>query len=232
MLGLSISDCVFSFSSWFLSQWPIPSDNVHDNIYWGNVGNQATCQAQGFMTQLGGFSSGSYSCMLSIYYLLQIKYKWSETKLQKAEPYFHGGIWGLSLIAAIVPLFKDVYNQEILFCHIQSYPIWCDAIEGFECIRGNDVFILKLILFVIPSGIYLLTITFCMGSIIAHVAKQERAIMRISISEGRGERNKSTKKVAKRALKYVAAYLSTWVPFIMTFIALKRSQKNVKQRSD
>ena len=61
----SISICDLSSSFWLaLSTWPIPRDS---GLFWA-VGNDRTCNVQGFFTQFG-ISSSFYNASISIYFL-------------------------------------------------------------------------------------------------------------------------------------------------------------------
>ena len=79
MLTLSIFDLLGSLAIAFTTL-PLPTK---DYMY-GSKGNNATCTAQGFFIQLGTTSS-FVSVSLALYYLLRIKYSWSERKIQKEK---------------------------------------------------------------------------------------------------------------------------------------------------
>lgn len=221
MLGLSISDCVISFSAYVLSTWPLPNDYVHDNLVWGNVGNRGTCQAQGFMVQFWGFCSAYYTAMLTFHFLLYIKYQWKEADFRKIEPYLHVAIWSCAFISAAIPVFKDLYNPEMMFCYIQSYPYGCHFADGFECINGDNLSIYLWSLFFIPVMICFIIITTSLSILVLHTWKQEKRIMRLSqISSQQNhdrESRRLTKIVYRRASKYVLSFIFIWSPEI-TFL--------------
>jgi len=46
LLGLCFADVVAA-TGFFLSTWPIPMDNIYSDYFWGERGNQTTCNFQG-----------------------------------------------------------------------------------------------------------------------------------------------------------------------------------------
>jgi len=157
MLGLSIFDCIISFFAWFLTTWPQPKDTIHSNFLWGNVGNDATCEAQGFMTQIGGHTTANFTAMLTIYYLLTVKYSWKEKDFRKIEPFLYFVVIGSGIASATTLLVKGLFNPGLQFCYINNYPFSC---VGDECIRGREKYKFQIILYIIPVTIDLLLLYF------------------------------------------------------------------------
>jgi hypothetical protein len=115
LLGMSIADISSSF--WLaLSTWPIPEET---GILWAS-GNTMTCTFQGFFTQFG-ISSPLYNASLSIYYLLVIRYGWTEEQMQRIEPFLHGVplLWGLG--TGVAGLFLTIFNSANLWCWVAPY---------------------------------------------------------------------------------------------------------------
>lgn len=76
------------------------------------------CKAQGFMVQLTVVSGPVYSGLLTLYYLLTIRYGWKEDRTKKVEPYMHALAILLGLSTAIVGLVLDLYHNAGLWCWI------------------------------------------------------------------------------------------------------------------
>jgi len=223
ILGLSISDCIVSIFGWFITTWLIPKDYLQDQTVWGNNGTWGTCDAQGFLVHVGGFCSAYYTALLTFYYLLSVKYEWKEQDFRKKARYFHGGIWGFAFISATILLVKGLFNPEIPFCYIQSYPFGCEFADDIECIRGENLLIYQLVLFFGPVCIAFSILSYSMGALIIHARKQETRIMRLSTvvsSPNESESRRLSKMVFKRALRYVAAYLIVWFPSAMYLAAI------------
>lgn len=105
VLGLSISDLCTSII-WILTPLFMPADSGAV----GAIGNQTTCNIQGFTVTLFNASAVLYMCALQLQYLLTIKYGWSETRIRGVERYMHGIPWLLGLAAAITQLSLKLFN--------------------------------------------------------------------------------------------------------------------------
>lgn len=84
LLGMSISDCIGNLV-FFAGTWPIPKES---NVY-GAMGTEFTCTVQGFFDQIVGTATPGYNIVLSIYYLLVVRYGWNEHRVKRVEPYMH-----------------------------------------------------------------------------------------------------------------------------------------------
>jgi hypothetical protein len=123
LCALSLMDLVSSFS-YFLSTWPIPADSAYKGV-WGSpynyaaVGNKATCTAQGFGIQLGVTASAFYNVMLSVHYILTIRFNFSEHELKtRCQPCMLSIPLVLGLALSIPGLFLGIYNDSNLWCWI------------------------------------------------------------------------------------------------------------------
>lgn len=107
LLAMSIIDVIES--SWnFCSTWPIPRGTRGVAFAAGNV---TTCTAQGFILEFG-LAIPMLNMCLSIYYLLVIKYSWSEDKIRKrAEPWFHGVSLCVALAFALAGIPMKLYSM-------------------------------------------------------------------------------------------------------------------------
>ena len=123
LLGLSVSDFILSII-WILTPLFMPSES---GAVWA-VGNQTTCNVQGFIVTLFNASAILYMCALQLQYLLTIRYGWTEGKVRrKVEPYMHGIPWCLGLSAAITQLALKLFNPADWDCWIAPYPADCTS---------------------------------------------------------------------------------------------------------
>jgi len=120
----------------------VPSDTVSsfgNKVYLAS-GNVQTCTTQGFFASLGVAASMSYYATLMVLYLLSVKHNWSENKMSniRFRMYFILPPTIISLIAAVPPLFFEMYNWAGLYsCFLAPYPIDCGH-EGYpDCERGH-----------------------------------------------------------------------------------------------
>jgi len=126
MLGISISDAVLSTAISFATL-PMPKDMIYefDGIV---MGNTATCNAQGFFFAFGAFATMWYTLSLTTYYMLSIRYKWSDARFaRRIEKVLHFFSLGYSVSLALILLFLDFYNPTPLdaWCTVISVPWWC-----------------------------------------------------------------------------------------------------------
>jgi hypothetical protein len=83
----------------------------------GSIGNDATCGFQGFLFQIG-IASDYYSVLLRIYFLLVVKYNWTERKFSKVAKWVILGVVGLGLIMtfAVIPFAQP----DRRWCYLES----------------------------------------------------------------------------------------------------------------
>lgn len=175
LLAMSCADIVFSIG-WFLSTWAAPA---HLDYIWGNVGNVATCNFQGFLIQFGLMSSPLFNIALPFFYLLRIRYRWTDTQLQNIEPWLHGIVWSLALGTAIYPIPIGYYNNAWEVCWIESYPQGCGD-DGDPCLRGANAGVHALVWMVFPVWISIVLAFLIMGMLYATVYQMESKISKYS----------------------------------------------------
>jgi hypothetical protein len=127
MVGLSISDVLSSFSAHILSTLPIPKGY---HIF--AVGNIATCDAQGFVNTICGFTATLYNCSLTTYYLVQLKYNWVNRRIKALEKWLHIVPWSVGLAFALYGLAFKLYGPIGFMCMyvktiIYFYEFICDS---------------------------------------------------------------------------------------------------------
>jgi len=183
LLGLFSADLVASVAL-FLSTWPIPKGSIYSDYIWGEIGNQTTCNIQGFMIQLGALSSLMYTCSLCLHFLLRIRYKWLPSELGKVDPFIHCVCVVIPLGSAILAWIKTLYNPTGFgACYFTSYPIDCDdSTNSVNCIRGQNSNKYMLFLVQIPIFVGLLFIPATMVMIYLSVYKLDRSLPSARIS--------------------------------------------------
>lgn len=139
MLGMASGDI---FQSIYLGLSSLPAPRDSGVLY--AIGNQTTCNIQGFIGMFGTTSTCYYCCGLSGYFLLAIKFGVAEEKLTKYyEPLVHG-------IAILVPLVSVIFVQihsgfytSGNQCWIAAKPLMCTQLENVECVSGSDFNVLR-----------------------------------------------------------------------------------------
>jgi len=170
MFGMSVADINSSFALSF-SSIPAP---IGTSGCWKALGNQSTCNAQGFFFMLGSTSGPCYFLSLQIYYLCMIKYQTSIEHIRKLEPFLHGAPILLGLICAFVPIFTDSINPGSRgYCWIDDFPLHCTLDKSIECIRGKTADIQRGVLLGLPTIVIWLLNGIVMWMIYATVRKQD-----------------------------------------------------------
>jgi carbonic anhydrase len=101
LLSMSVADIIFSFA-YFLGTWPAPPDTLY--IWKENTGSQGFCTFQAVLFQFGLMASPFFNVLLAVFYLMIIRYRWTDSQLRKSEPWAHGSIWSVSLVLALFPI--------------------------------------------------------------------------------------------------------------------------------
>lgn len=218
LLGISLLDICNSF--WFLvSTWPIQRES--GAMY--AIGNDATCVTQGFFIQ-AGIATSFYSVSLATYYLLVLRFGWSESKVRRLEPFMHAipFVWGLGTATIAIPL--KLYNNANLWCWIAPYPAGC---TGDDCIRGVNADYYRWAFFYGPLWVNIIIVTAAMILVFVHVrgvshkAGQEgHKITEAFLEDHEGdvdktkqERNtdKMRRDIFLQCLLYSASFYLNWV---------------------
>lgn len=214
LIALSICDIIGS-SCYFISTWAIPKDDEQNMVVF-NVGNQTTCTAQGFLIQFGTISVAFYNASLSVYFYLSVRYGMAQNKTLRnvSEVFFHVTSIGFSFIISVIGLRGEFYNPTPALCWIAENPRNC---TGDDCIRGKNQGSLRIFGFMIPIVICITIIITSMCLLYTTVRRQEDIARSYSRrwSQNRSDQNRANSyKVYRQALRYIAAFSTTWVPTI------------------
>jgi hypothetical protein len=138
LCGFALID-LFVSSGRFLTTWPVPKPS--ENVVFA-IGNEQTCDFQGFLIQMSS-ALPIYSAMITIYFLLAIRYNLSEEKIKKNfELALHTIPIAFALATSSAALSFKMFNEAELWCWIASFPSGCgksreNEIELVTCIRGE-----------------------------------------------------------------------------------------------
>ena len=211
ILTISTMDVIGSLAM-FMSTWPIPKDTIHDDWIWGNIGNQTTCNIQGYFIQSSVLSVSICTSFLCIYFMLLIRYNWSERRLRKMELMMRGAIC-LVFICSTIPLLTEAYNPTLFACWIQSYPIDCDTSDEYECLRGENTENLRKIFVTTPICSCVLIITITMSLLYISVREQEKSVSRYRVSYRSESLSSSrTRRVFIKAALFIGSFCLIWIP--------------------
>ena len=139
-----------------LGRSAIPSDL--EEYLWGATGNMSTCELQGFLLTFGIVVFHAFDAVLSVTYVLMVRYNWRREQLITMEKIVHLIIWSLALVLSFAALATDSYNPSQQYCSIGTLPPKCGDDEDNdedkpECIRGGlPAHIIALITQIIAIG--------------------------------------------------------------------------------
>jgi hypothetical protein len=140
IVSLSTFDLIQSFSQ-TCSSMPMPSGSMFLAI-----GNETTCDIQGFVNTFGALGSALYSLSISIYFLLVIKFNINNRNIQrKYEPFLHACPILYSLTMSLVIVTTNNYNVSGGICWIAPKPLNCMDDPNLECTSKGNVHTLKFL---------------------------------------------------------------------------------------
>lgn len=217
-----MSLCDILESCWnFTSTWPIPKGTP--NIAFA-AGNTMTCEFQGFVLQFG-LATPILNMCLSIYYLLVIKFSWTEEMIKRrAEPWFHTAAFSIALGTCFACVAMDQFNNSNLWCWISPFPLGCkDSFrygDDADCIRGDNAWIYRWAFYYVELWFAILFVAVAMSTVYITVVKLEKANKRFMsnshrnlLKDEKAKKGKVSKsrRVAGQALWYVLAFFMTFL---------------------
>jgi hypothetical protein len=233
MFGMSLADICGSIAM-ALTSLPMPSYMPNEEIFgysWTGtrLGNEYTCNAQGFFVFFGLGCVLNYNAMLCVYYACAIAFTMRERNIKKyIEPLLHGIPLLSGLVFSVPPLFYDMYNPGIsiyavsAWCGPVSYPNECNVYSDIECIRGNSK-MSKVVRIIIAFYIFYIfcVIFLSLGLVIWKVIQTDcmiKQIVKIYKKHGHRdmtkvlEKHRNTKAVVIQAVSYIIAFLLGVIP--------------------
>lgn len=99
------------------------------------IGTQGTCTTVGFVLMFSILSKSFFSCYIALYFMLSVRYKWSDKRIEFSEKYMSAFAFMVPLSYGIIGFINQAFNpNEFRLCYIAKYPIGC---QGTDCIRGS-----------------------------------------------------------------------------------------------
>jgi len=205
MLGLSTFDALHSIA-YAMTTLVSPRDSK----FYGAIGNDRTCSAQGFLLILG-LAVPMYNTSLSLFYLLIIRFNVRRATFSaKIEPFLHAVSILAPLTLAIVSLSVGGINSESVACYlsfsdssIATDTLWLLIIGGISL-----CFIINL---------------YSMITISRYVIIQSNSVRRFSYTTTQKARRASEKReVVVQSLFYTGAFFATFIfPCLIVMFNLK-----------
>lgn len=174
---------------------------VFDTLRWGskenpsvinNRGSITTCQMSGFSIYMGTLAIPWYSAALIIYYYLAVRRGWKEDRLRRNfERYVHMTIVPISLIAAIIPLFFDLYDIFYTYCFVVQVD------PNGDYLVSDIMQMLTLLSVILSTFIMALCIMFLISFRYSETIRESQELSRISTG-------------LKMAIPFSASFIFSW----------------------
>jgi len=200
MLGMSCMDFIWAIKA-FLSSWVVPAS--YELIHFPfAVGTVQTCTAAGFLGHGATLASVLYNGSLALYYLLTIRYGWTQRRFDgtstdlrtrsggggsgktccccKWEWFLHGVPLGLGWGTALIALPLHIFNPIGWTCFLGPWPPTCDVTDGIPCTRGANAKFYRFTLFQAPFLATLIFLIVAMASIYCKIRGTEQATKKYS----------------------------------------------------
>ncbi|KAL7487845.1 hypothetical protein ACHAW6_013455 [Cyclotella cf. meneghiniana] len=155
-----------------------------DELY-GAKGNEQTCIAQGFFIQIGTIAC-FLNVSLALYYLLMIKYNWTEEMLKRKRA---------ACFLIPPPISVGLVYAFVGIPHYDNVRVWCNNSAKW----WPEV----------PVILAVIAATGRMGTLCHHVFKTESQTAQYTY-----DRSGNSMDVFKQACWFVAAFYITWVPYL------------------
>lgn len=182
IFGLSVSDMLQSISSVI---GPIVTVPAPGNIKLWNIGNQKTCDFQGFIVTFGATMCCFYTLFLCMFFLHVVKYNKTNKEFSTTiERKMHGIAIAYSLCTSVTYLIFGFYNNvpHGNMCFVIDSPFGCHMDQNMECERG-EYSANVLALTMIPCMFISVAMHYYLGSLYLFVKKDgERQRKRFTLS--------------------------------------------------
>jgi hypothetical protein len=218
IMSMSVFDILYSLAN-FVGTWAFPSENIVSVR--GSIGTDLTCDIEGFLMAHSGSSVLMYNMAMAFYFLLVVKFNYTDSKMKRLEPYFHFICIVYPLIGAILAVVFDAIHPKGLLCLVAMNDENC-APEDEQCLNNEarKVFILLFYSYALPLFLAIPIGAVTMLTLYCHVRHIEGRMQRYA----GGSSVRASKAVAEQGAMYMIALLLTWVPALIHNLFLMVSQ--------
>jgi hypothetical protein len=217
--AMSSMDLIWSIKA-FMSTWPVPAPT---NIY-GARGTTESCAVWGAIGQGASLASILYNASLTLFFLLTVRYGWSERRSRQIEVWLHLLPLLIGWSTAITGLPLTLYNSIGWTCWIGPWPLNCQDTRRFgetTCLRGDNAWIYRWVFFHAWNWLVVLFVMTSLCMIYKSVSQQESRTDKYRMGRDSPRRKKQSRAFATQAILYVAVFVLTWI-FPMVLFAIQQ----------
>mmetsp|Transcript_8797 Transcript_8797/g.16602 ORF Transcript_8797/g.16602 Transcript_8797/m.16602 type:complete len:694 (+) Transcript_8797:336-2417(+) len=231
LFGMSAADISQSLAM-ALTTLPMPKDMIYEQFDDLLVlGNNTTCNVQGFMYICGFLSGTMFTTILCYYYLCAIHFRMKDVTFRRyVEPASYFFNFSFTIILAALTWEYDLIHPTPLhpFCTTSAYPYWCRTSDkecmSFSIRRGGQLILwpLSTIFFGINALIIVVSLLIIVCSIYAGERKLRRYFKSENNNMSRDVKNAYwrdftyTKSVVRQSLYYVSAFIAVYTFHFIT----------------
>ena len=164
----------------------------------GSFGNNATCGFEAWLFQIGTVSV-YYNVLLCAYFLLVVKYDWTERKFSKIAKWVHLGAVAIGLIMAFAVI--PFASPDWRWCYLGTPPQTASWLPG-------------VFFFIIPVALCILAMTVLTVIFVRHVQQVYRKTQSKSMhGKGQGKGSKRGSLASRtfwQSVWFLAAFYAVW----------------------
>jgi hypothetical protein len=237
MLIMSVIDVAASFA-FALGTLPMPqgpAPKLARPYRYGANGSQATCIAQGITIEFGILVI-MLNVVLSMHYLLSIRWRWRESQLQKFTVIAVAVSFLIAFSITLALWFMKGYNYNPLWCWIGPNLLECknNGLSETECfaqavIRRNIFYFAPLLTCTFITTFIQVLIIWTVRSVEKKASKWRFQSTKSSSSnfiQKRKQYSTRTKIVAVQSILYLASFYLCWTPHFIAVLVLQ-NQSNL-----
>jgi hypothetical protein len=191
VLGISFFDSLSSAAYIIATAFGPKELGLH-----GSIGNKATCGFQGWLFQIG-IASVYYSVLLCVYFLLVVKYNWTERKFSKVTKWVHLGVVaaGLIMAFAVIPFTSPDWR----WCYIDTPPQAASWMPG-------------IFFFIVPVALCIVAMTVLTAVFVRYVLQVYRKTQSKTMKEkGKGQKRRSlASRTVWQSVWFLTVFYAVW----------------------
>jgi len=169
---------------------------------YGSIGNEATCNFQGWLLQIG-ITSVYYNAVLCFYFLFVVKYNWSERKFSKVRKWVHLSVLvvGISMSFAVIPFVTPDWR----WCYLNKPPIYDSWLPG-------------VFFFILPIGVCMIAMTVIMVFFVKYVRQMESKSKARKMKGNGPTRQSLASRTFWQSLYFLAVFYTVWPIQFVAFV--------------
>jgi hypothetical protein len=196
VLGISIFDSLSS-TAYIIGPAFAPNEySFGNNLF--STPPSAGCVIQGWLFQIG-IASVYYSVLLWVYFLLVVKYNWTERKFSKVAKWAHLGVVAVALIMAFAVIW-----------HVGPDYRWLCYVESPFIDHSDSSPVPGIIFFLIPVSLGMTAMTVLTVIFVSYVLKVHRKTQSKTMNKKGKQRGSLASRTVWQSVWFLAVFYLVW----------------------